>query len=156
MNTKIVTRGLQITSPPLYGSGSLLLDTSASSVARLPYGLRVTYPYALPWEVVPQIYWVRAWLQSRHVRHGSELLQLNTYFTMAVTEHALVHMVGHFSRDYLIELIEHETENALNPGTYPHLSLGPHQHFASKGDYLVEVVSGGDLHQLSPWIIPSP
>lgn len=141
---------------PLYGSGSLLLDTVSQPVVGLPAGLRVVSPYALPWEVVPQIYRARAWLKSRHVRHGSEPLQLNTYFTMTVAEHAIVRMVDHFSRDYLIELVEHETENALNPGTYPHLSLGPHQRFASKGVYLVEVGPGGELRQLSPWIIPSP
>jgi hypothetical protein len=38
-----------------------------------------------------------------------------------------------YSREYLIETIEHEIENQLNPGTFPRLSLGPGQRFAAKG-----------------------
>ena len=47
--------------------------------------------------------------------------------------HALVHAVDRYSREYLIESIEHEIENQLNPGTFPCLSLGPGQRFAAQG-----------------------
>lgn len=141
---------------PLYGCGSLLLGEAVSLPKNLPPGLRVTFPYALPGREPPQIFRVRAWLAARRVRAASERLQLDTYFTMSVLEHALIHMVDHFSRDYLIETIEHETENSLDPGTYPWMSLGPEQRFASKGSYVVTFREGNALVPLSDWIVTGP
>ena len=85
-----------------------------------------------------------------------ERIQLNTYFALAIADHALAHLVENFSRDYFIENIEQETENALNPGIFPHLSLGPGQRFASKGSYIVKLSdkAKGGLEAVSDWIIP--
>jgi hypothetical protein len=140
--------------PPVYGCGGLLGYGAPSAGAPLPAGLRISYRHARPEDAAPQIYRIRAWLESRRVRGSQEALQLDTYFAMSVTEHALTQMVDRFSRDYLIERIEQETENALNPGTYPRLSLGPGQRFASKGALIVEVAPDGGLRPLSGWIIP--
>ena len=64
-------------------------------------------------------------------------------------------MIDHFSQPYLIESIEHETENALNPGTYVRLSLGPGQRFASKGAYVVRMPGhAAGLQPVSSWIVP--
>jgi hypothetical protein len=61
-----------------------------------------------------------------------------------------------FSRDYLIESIEQVAENALNPGTYPRLGLGPGQRFASKGAYVVALgAQAGVVTPLSGWIVPN-
>jgi hypothetical protein len=140
--------------PMVYASGGLLGDQPPPFDRRLPEGLRMAYRHAMPEDVLPQIYRIRAWLESRHVRDGDETLQLDTYFALSVAEHALIHMVDHFSREYLIEWVEHDTEDTLNPGTYPHLGLGPHQRFASKGDYIVELAEDGGLRRISPRIIP--
>ena len=65
-------------------------------------------------------------------------------------------MVDRFSREYLLEYVEHEAENALNPGTYPELALGPDQRFASKGAYVVRVDPGAEpaIVAMSRWIVP--
>jgi hypothetical protein len=139
---------------PLYASGGLLVQTGSPFAVYLPKRLQMTYPRALPSDIAPQIYRTRAWLQSRKIRDTQELIQLDTYFVMSTLEHALVHMAGRLSRDYLIETIEHETENEPNPGIYPHLTLGPEQRYASKGDYVVEVEPDHELRQLSGWIVP--
>lgn len=141
---------------PVHGSGGLLLADALAPPRDLPAGLHLSYPYALPGEEVPQIYRVRAWLQARHVRAVYERLQLDTYFTMSVTEHALIHMAGHFSRDYLIESVEHETENALDPGTFPSMSLSPEGRYASKGSYIVILDAMGTVTPASSWIVWNP
>ena len=99
------------------------------------------WPYLIE-PTVPRIYRVRRWLNSRGIvaddepipsnERTNERTQLNAYFACDVTEHALRHLLDHYSRDYLIQWIEHETENGLNPGVYPSLSLGPDQRFASR------------------------
>ena len=101
-----------------------------------------TWPWTLPASVPPRIFRLRAWFRSRRIPLNHERLQLNTYFSASVVEHALTHLVDRYSREYFIESIEHETENALNPGTYPRLSLGPDQRFAAKGCYVVEITNG--------------
>ena len=58
---------------------------------------------------------------------------MKTYFMLSVTSHAFGHLVERHDRDYLIERIEHETENALNPGIYRELSLAPGARFAAAG-----------------------
>ncbi len=136
----------------VYASGSLLLQTERPFM--FPRQLRLAYSHALPSDVGAQIYRARAWLQSRKVRNEHEAVQLDTYFAMCVIENSLMHMAGRFFRDYLIEEIEHETENEPNPGNYPHLGLGPGQRFASKGDYIVEIGPGNRLHRISDWIVP--
>ena len=80
-------------------------------------------------------------MQARRIQPTHARLQFNTYFALNVTEHALNHMVDRFSRDYLIERVEHETENALSPGVFPRLSLGPGQRFASKGAAIARISS---------------
>jgi hypothetical protein len=150
----VAWRALAEVDGPVYASGGLLRDAQPWFDGRPPKGLRMTYRHAIPADVPPQIYRVRAWLESRHVRDGDETLQLDTYFALSVTEHALIHMVDHFSRDHLIEWVEHDTDDALNPGSYPHLVLGPRQRFASRSDYIVELAENGRLRAVSPRIIP--
>lgn len=113
----------------------------------------LTYPFTLPQAEMPHAYRARAWLRSRGVVRAHERVQFNTYFTLAVADHALVNMAGNFSRDYFVENVEHETEVTPNPGVYPRLSLGPGQRLASKGSYVVKL-SGGGIEAAGGWIIP--
>jgi hypothetical protein len=126
----------------------------------VPAGLRkkvlLTWPYALPGHEEPLIYRVRAWMRARGVERTHERLQLATWFALAVTDHSLTHVVENFSRDFFVESVEEETENALNPGLFPSLSLGPGQRFASKGCYVVRLADSapGGVEAVSGWIVP--
>ena len=110
----------------------------------------IVYPYVLPGEEVPRSYRLRSWLRSRGIERRFERLQLNTLFALTVAEHALAHLVDRYSRDFFIERVEHETENALNPGVYPRLSLGPGQRFAAKGAQMVRI-DAGTLVSVGEW-----
>lgn len=126
----------------------------------LPPGLRrktwLTWPFALPGHDEPLAYRVRAWMRARRVEPAHDRLQLDTWFALAVTDHSLNHLVDNFSRDFFIESVEEETENALSPGVFPSLSLGPGQRFASKGSYVVRLAdpASGGMAAVGGWIVP--
>jgi hypothetical protein len=138
--------------PPVFLSQSLLPSPSVPRFAA--EGVYLTYPFALPEEFSPESKRVKGWLFSRRVARRHDAVQLNAYFVMSLLDCSLARMVDHFSRDYLIETIEHETETSVNPGVFPRLSLGPGQRFASKGAYVVKLASDGTVQAVSDWIVP--
>ena len=118
--------------------------------------LYFSYPYELPTAYHPHTFRVRAWMNTRKLEVSDARIQFNTYYALNLLQYSLEHVVDHFSREYLLEYIEHEAENALNPGTFPRLSLGPEQRFASKGAYLVQL-DGSVVQSIKPissWIVP--
>jgi hypothetical protein len=142
--------------PRVYLSAHLAGDAVKPLAAELGDRLRLTWPYALPGEPVPHGYRVRAWLRSRGVALTHERLQLAAHYAFAVADHALGHLVTGFSREYFLERVEHEAERSLDPGLYPHLSLGPGQRVAAKGCYVVRLdpeAPGGVLPD-GGWIVP--
>ena len=65
-------------------------------------------------------------------------------------------MVDAFIPDYLVESVQDTVEHRIITGYYPRLTLGPHQHFASKGGFLVHFAPTG-RQPLAPdgeWITP--
>jgi len=115
--------------------------------------LLLTWPWALPEHEEPLIYRVRAWMRARGIERTHERLQLATWLALAVADHSLTHIVENFSRDFFVESVEEEAENALNPGLFPSLSLGPGQRYASKGSYVVRLTASG-MEPVSGWIVP--
>ncbi len=136
---------------------SELLQADLTSVSKeLAPKLYFSYPYELPTAYHPRAFRVRAWMNTRRLPISNARVQFNTYYALNLLQYGLEHVVDHFSRDYLLEYIEHEAENALNPGTFPRLSLGPEQRFASKGAYLVQLDASGmqPVKPVSSWIVP--
>jgi len=140
----------------IYLSYGLLKGTPRRALEQFRDRVYLTYPYALPVPESPHVYRVRAWLRARGVARAHERLQLNAYFALSVADHSLARLAGKFSRDYFVETVEQETENALNPGVFPRLSLGPGQRFASKGSYIVKLSGGarGGVEAASDWLVP--
>ncbi len=64
-------------------------------------------------------------------------------------------MLDFFSRDYLLETVEHMAEITVTPSAYARLSLGPGQRFASKGSYILRYApeTGGYVPE-GGWIVP--
>jgi hypothetical protein len=99
-----------------------------------PLGTRalVASCFALPGREAASRHRARAWLRARGVAPTEERLQLNAYFALAVTEHALERLAGEFSRALFVESVEAEVTDALNPGIFPTLGLAPGQRFAAR------------------------
>jgi len=72
----------------------------------------------------------------------------------AIAVAALDQMLDFFSRDYLLETVEHMAESTVTPSAYPRLSLGPGQRFASKGSYILRYAPKGVLLPTGGWIVP--
>ncbi|CAA0093786.1 Uncharacterised protein [BD1-7 clade bacterium] len=81
---------------------------------------------------MPDKFRSRAWLSSRGIPVTHERLQLNTFYAMGLVHDAIRHLLDEFSRQYFLEVLEREAEDALNPGVYPDISLGPDQRIAVK------------------------
>jgi hypothetical protein len=114
------------------------------------------WPYERPDAYHPRKFRVRAWMHTRRLKVTHDRLQRQTYYALTLLQYGLQHAIEDFYRDYLIELIEHEAENKLNPGTHPSLALGPGQRFASKGAFLAQVDRSQKrgYQTISDWIVP--
>ena len=96
---------------------------------------------------------MQAWMDSRSIPVTHRNIQFNTYYAATVLKTGLNHIVDQFYRDFLLETIEHEAQNSLNPGTYTHLSLGPGQRFASGTGAIVRL---GDAKPSGWQIVAQP
>lgn len=97
------------------------------------------------------------WFTFRHIPVVAEQAQVDTYLACSLLTDVLHHdMADNISRAYLIEQLQHMLERRLITGYYPHMSLAPHQHFASKGGYLVHFAdaAGPRLNTNTDWIVP--
>jgi hypothetical protein len=117
---------------------------------------RLVWPYDKPDGYHPRKFRVRGWMHSRRLEVSHPRIQLQTYYALTMAQFSLLHMIDDFYRDYMLEIIEHQAENELNPGTHPELALGPGQRFASKGAFIAELAPDTRLgyRVVSDWIVP--
>jgi len=142
--------------PPrrIYLSSTIAGTAAAAALGAPNREVYVVHPFAIPRgkEVQDRI---RIWLAARKVPPGDERLQFNAFFAAGITGDALDRMLDFFSRDYMLEWVEHMTEESLNPSAYPRLSLGPGQRFASKGSYILRYApETGGFIPVGGWIVP--
>jgi hypothetical protein len=150
----------------LTGAGSriqaIYLSASSGTPARAqnlvdPGGrVRMIFPQDLPSVREARLELARRWLQSKRIAPADETVQLNGYLAATVVGLIVSHSADTYSRDFLIERLEHRLGTANEISLYPNLSLGPGQRYASKGSYIVQI-SGADARSwtaLSDWIVP--
>lgn len=117
--------------------------------------VRLIYPMDLPQARAARLEVVRRWLHRKGIALTDETVQSNAYLAAVVTAGAMAHTMDTYSRDYLLERVEHRVGNAVDPSLYPRLSLGPGQRFASKGSYIVDLgTDGAGLKPVSDWLVP--
>ena len=116
--------------------------------------VRLVHPEDLPRSRGARLLKVKRWLHEKGIALSDERVQMNAYFAVAVTADVVTHMADLFSREFLVERVEHAVGNTVAPSIYPRVSLGPDQRFASKGSYIVKVTGAGELEPVSGWITP--
>lgn len=136
-----------------------LSATLAGDTPRLGAGaddrVRLVHPLDLPRARGGRLLRVKRWLHEKGIALTDEKVQMNAYFAVTVTADAVSHMGDLFSRDYLVERVEHMVGNTVAPSPYPRVSLGPGQRYASKGSFIVKAGGrAGELEPLSGWITP--
>ena len=99
---------------------------------------------------------MNAWLRVRNVPLADQRTQANAYFAVTIAGDAMASLGENFSRDYLIERVEHMTGSSPAASIYPRLSLGPGQRFASRGGYILGFPqkSAGMPVPISDWLVP--
>jgi len=138
----------------IYLSSTLAGTAAPAALGATKGTVYLAHPFALP-KGKGEKDRTRIWLRTRNVPPGDERVQADAFFAAAIAVDAVDQMLDFFSRDYLLEKVEHMTENAIPPSTYPRLSLGPGQRYASKGSYILRYVpeTGGYIPE-GDWIVP--
>jgi len=143
-------------SPPgrIFLSSTLAGTEAAGAIVASNAEVYVVHPFALPKRKGERDR-IRTWLAARKVPPGDERLQANAFFAAGITGDALDRMLDFFSRDYMLEWVEHMAEESINPSAYPRVSLGPGQRFGSKGSYILRrAPDGGGFIPVGGWIVP--
>jgi hypothetical protein len=128
--------------------------------APLPAGWRehahMTYPFDLPEKRGVRLDYPLGWFAVRHIPVVAEQVQTDTWLACNLVADVLNRMADNFVRPYLVEQLQELLEHRLITGYYPRLSLASHQHFASKGGYVVRFRGSGGtaLVAESGWIVP--
>jgi hypothetical protein len=139
----------------IYLSASLSGLPAASPAGVDATPVRFVYPYELPAVREPRLAVVHRWMEEHGIAPADEVVQLNAYLAATATGMMVTHSQDTYSREYMLERMEHRLGTALELSMYPHLSLGPGQRFASKGAYVVTAGDApGQLKALSEWIVP--
>jgi hypothetical protein len=96
------------------------------------------------------------WLHAKNIALTDEPTQINTQFAMTVLSDATGHLMDNFSRDLLVERIEHMVAQTPSPSIYQGVSLGPGQRFAAKGSSIIQLrdAEKSKPKLLSTWIVP--
>ena len=116
----------------------------------------LSYPFELPQRRGVQLDYARGWLSFNHIPVVDLQVQADTYLACTLLSDALKLMADHASGAYLIEQLQGLLEHRSLTGYYPHLALATHQHFASKGGYIVrfDTPQGTSVVANSPWTVP--
>jgi hypothetical protein len=142
------------TAPPLYASYALLDGRVPSALGHAGGNVRLIYPSDLPPRHESRLLRTKLWLHSKNIALTDEQTQINTQFAMTVVSDAIGHIMDSFSRDLLVERIEHIVAQTPSPSIYQSVSLGPGQRMAAKGSSVVSLGERGQLKSLSDWIVP--
>jgi len=146
-------------SAPRDGSAIYLSSAMLGGPEQVPNGLRhvarLIHPYEMPDRWQSRRAYLARWLKGHDLMLTDERVQANAYLAMNLFTRALKHLREPFSRDYLIERIEHAAENSAWQSVYHEIGLGANaQRFAAKGGYVIgwtgKVPSSAD----GRWVVP--
>lgn len=146
------TKGKQ---PLLFASASLL----AGSYASLPESLRpstfLTYPGRLPGDETYARSLMANWSRLRNVTVTNQRIAANTFSITNLLSRVLIEMGNDNYRDFFLDIWDGGKDENNASVTYPLLSFGPGQRYASKGCYVVTLSPGLDpgVIRQSDWIL---
>jgi hypothetical protein len=152
----LAAAGTAVPAYPVYLSGLM----GGLDATPLPPSWRgqahLAYPFDLSERRRVRVDYARGWFRIRELPVVAEQVQVDTYLACGLLSETLKHMVDAFIPDYLIESLQDTVEHRIITGYYPHLTLGPHQRFASKGGFVVHLDGTGNPRLIpdADWITP--
>jgi hypothetical protein len=113
------------------------------------------YPYSLPTSGLAQFPREHLWLKQRGLSDLDPVAAAKVLYACRVLGLGLARIQSNFSRDYLLEVLEHALDGTEISSLFPRTSLGPNQRLLSRGAYIVDPTQlrDGDVSH-SPWIQP--
>jgi hypothetical protein len=115
----------------------------------------ITYPTQLPDKENPSFAIVEQWLQLRKIQSKNMTVSSKLYFLTRMLGTVLSEMRGDFYRDYFLDLFDILPDQTFVATSYPRLSFGPGQRYASKGCYIVSFTGErqAQVIKLSDWVV---
>ncbi|HYD39663.1 MAG TPA: cytochrome c [Anaeromyxobacter sp.] len=102
----------------------------------------IAHPFSLPGEVRDRSRAASSWMASRGLQPvaGAEArVRDQTFVALELLSAGMMHLTKErrFSRDFLVEVLDHTSGRPREAAYYPEVSFGPGQRYVSKGCYLV-------------------
>jgi len=136
-------------------SSSLLGNRLYSLPDKQRQSVYLTYPYSLPQDSRAYKANIETALKKNNIPITNPDITFKMYSLFSMLTGPLSRMRTYVYRDYFIELLEATPDLSVIPVTYPRLSFGTGQRYASKGCYIVQLTDGPrpELVKRSEWII---
>lgn len=143
------------TNRPLFVSDTML----SGELTFLPDSIReftfIAYPNRLPEERDYSLSMISNWLKYKKLTPKNINIASRVYLLKSVLTEALTNTAGEFYREYFLDNIDQSKDQIYSSLTYPLLSFGPGQRYASKGCYVVTLSKGANpkIIRQSEWVI---
>lgn len=139
----------------LFFSSTLL----GTALGPLPDQIRefsfITYPNRLPDDAQYTQSLVTNWMKMKKIPITDLGISSKTYSYTRLLSRTLLDMGADLHRDYFLDLLDSSPDQVNSSLSYPRLSFGPGQRYASKGCYVVTLGKGENpkLVRQSDWVI---
>lgn len=140
---------------PLFFSSTLL----GGEYAAVPDAIRdvsyVMYPHRLAEEEAYSLNILNTWLKFRKLTVSNMKIASQAVLLKSVLSDALYNIAGEYYRDFFIDTLDMSRDQLQTSITYPVLTFGPGQRYASKGCYVTTITKGDKpkLVRQSDWVI---
>lgn len=140
---------------PLFFSSTLL----AGEYAKLPDTIRdfsfITHPTRLPESEEYSRTVLTNWMRFKTLPMPNTKIASQVFLLKSVFSEALNSTAGEFYREYFLDTLDEGRDQLQTSLTYPSLSFGPGQRYASKGCYVVTITKGANpkVVRQSDWVI---
>ena len=141
--------------PTLFVSATML----GGELTTLPEKIReftfITYPARLPQDQEYTRSIVTNWMKSKKIPITNLNISAKAYFATRVLSKALLDMGVDFYRDFFLDMLDDGIDQPNSSLTYPMLTFGPGQRYASKGCYVVSLTKGDNpkVVRQSDWVL---
>jgi len=140
---------------PLFFSSTLLADKFSA----LPDSIRdasfITYPTRLPDSEEYSRTILSNWMKFKKLPMNNLKIASQVFLLRNVFSEAMYGTAGEFYREYFLDNVDQSRDQQQTSITYPVLSFGPGQRYASKGCYIVTLTKGEKpkIVRQSDWVI---
>lgn len=150
------SRGTKSLPMRIYTLASFAAWADADVPSPLRSRLRHIYPYRLPQSGRSQFPREQVWLKGQGFENLERETAVRALFACHALGEGLADIGANFSRDYLLESLEHVLDGTEMNTIFPHTTLGPGQRYLSRGAYVTELSPRGatDPFARAEWIQP--